>query len=229
MPTAPVKVKTGRGLSALLRAVTLRLDRRPRNASINRTGALRPQLPHEAVRGNAPRMALGKVGSQPEPPARGATVGGETPRPAWPFAGTWRNHEGRMKPSSSCLRARMPRPIACRSTRPLTSSIRRRAKKKGAGAPSERDARLRRHAAAAGSIAPLPLTLPQGAENTTPAPKALHAARAWSYLSCGDPPARKSHVSDYADAPAAAVQPSVQAPTKGAFAGGRPSPHGGER
>jgi hypothetical protein len=49
---------------------------------------LRPQLPHEAVRGNSPRMASAKVGSQPpaglsgrrEVPNRRK----ETPRPAWP-------------------------------------------------------------------------------------------------------------------------------------------------
>jgi hypothetical protein len=48
--------KTDRELSALLRAVTLRLDRRPGTTS--KKPELRPQLPQEAVRGNSPRMAL---------------------------------------------------------------------------------------------------------------------------------------------------------------------------
>jgi hypothetical protein len=55
--------KSDRELSALLRAVTLRLDRRP--GMTGSTGSiepeLRPQLLHEAVRGNSPRMALAKV------------------------------------------------------------------------------------------------------------------------------------------------------------------------
>jgi hypothetical protein len=104
MPTAPVLWKPGRGLSALLRAVTSDWTAAPEDRT---EPELRPQLPHEAVRGNSPRMASAKVGSQPpaglsgrrEVPNRRK----ETPRPAWPSRKSG-NREGRMEASASYRR-----------------------------------------------------------------------------------------------------------------------------
>jgi hypothetical protein len=67
MPTAPVKgtqEKTGRGLSALLRAVTSDWTAAPEKTPREKP-ELRPQLPHEAVRGNALRMAPTGKGWKP--------------------------------------------------------------------------------------------------------------------------------------------------------------------
>jgi hypothetical protein len=74
-----------------------------RNGQIIEPGAA-PAMPHEAVRGNSPRMALAKAeGQAPEAAGAGCPVCKEHPgRPS--LRGAGENREGRREPSSSCRR-----------------------------------------------------------------------------------------------------------------------------